>query len=59
LATYLIHTIRYDAYRRYTKQQLAELYKKVEPYLLINVPRDVVEIQSTFKSELEKAKSKI
>ena len=48
-----------DAYRRYTKQQLAELYKKVEPYLLINVPKDVVEIQSSFKNELENAKAKI
>jgi tetraacyldisaccharide-1-P 4'-kinase len=48
-----------DAYRRYTKQQLAELYKKAEPYLLINVPKDVVEIQSSFKSELENAKAKI
>jgi integrase len=48
-----------DAYRRYTKQQLAELYKKAEPYLLINVSKDVVEIQSSFKSELESAKAKI
>jgi hypothetical protein len=45
-----------DAYRRYTRQQLAELYKKAEPYLLINVPKGVAEIQSTFKSELENAK---
>jgi integrase len=48
-----------DAYRRYSQQQVAEMYKKGEPYLLVNVPTGIQEIQTKFNSDNEKMKQEI
>ncbi len=48
-----------EAYRRYSKEQLRELYKKAEPYLLVSVPRDVAEIQSKFQSDLSQLREQV
>jgi hypothetical protein len=42
-----------DAYRRYSMDQLREYYKKAEPYLLVNVPRDISEIQTKFQKDVD------
>ncbi|MEM0253239.1 MAG: tyrosine-type recombinase/integrase [Candidatus Bathyarchaeia archaeon] len=42
-----------EAYRRYSREQMAEWYKKGEPYLLVNVPREIAEIQTHFQNEVE------
>ena len=41
------------AYRRYTKKQLAEQYLKGEHLLTITTPKELVEIQSEFKAEMQ------
>jgi len=48
-----------DAYRRYTRQQIAEFYKKGEPYLYVNVPREISQIQSHFQSEVESLRKRV
>ncbi len=47
------------SYRRYTKEQLIEAYRKGESYLYISAPKDFHTIKSRFQSELEEAKRKI
>lgn len=44
-----------EAYRRYTKQQMAEEYLKHEHLLYVNMPRDIQEIESEFKSQLQES----
>jgi len=41
-----------DAYRRYSKRQLAEEFLKAEPQLTILAPKDYKEIQADFRSKL-------
>jgi integrase len=41
------------AYRRYTKKQLAEEYLKGEHVLTIQAPKELLEIESEFKSEMQ------
>lgn len=41
-----------SAYRRYTREQLRDAYKKVEPYLSILAPAEFAELQSETKQEL-------
>jgi len=48
-----------DAYRRYTLKQIAELYSKAEPYLYVNVPREISEIQTHFQSEVEELRQRV
>ena len=48
-----------DAYRRYTRQQLAELYRKAEPYLLIHVPSDIHELQTKTQQDIEELREQI
>jgi len=48
-----------EAYRRYTREQIAEAYKKGEVFLLINVPRDISEIQSKFQKDVEELRSQV
>ena len=48
-----------EAYRRYSMDQMRHLYRKAEPYLLINVPRDIAEIQTTFQSELDELRKQV
>jgi integrase len=42
-----------DAYRRYTKKQLAEEYLKAEYVVTIQTPKEIHEIESEFKSKME------
>jgi len=48
-----------DAYRRYTLKQIAEHYSKAEPYLYVNVPREISEIQTHFQSEVEELRQRV
>jgi integrase len=48
-----------EAYRRYTRQQLAELYKKAEPYLLIHVPSSVHELQTKTQKDIQELRDQI
>jgi integrase len=48
-----------DAYRRYSFEQIKEKYKQGEPYLLINVPTEIREIQTKFNNEQQKNKQRI
>jgi integrase len=48
-----------EAYRRYTKEQLADFYKKAEPNLYIFIPKEIREIQTHYISELEDTKKKV
>jgi len=48
-----------DAYRRYSMEQMRRLYKKAEPYLLVAVPKDIAEIQTTFQNELDKLREQV
>jgi len=48
-----------DAYRRYTRQQLAELYRKAEPYLLIHVPEDVHELQTKTQKDIQELRDQV
>jgi len=41
-----------DAYRRYTKVQAAEMYLKAEYCVTINIPKEIREIESEFKSKM-------
>lgn len=41
-----------DAYRRYTKKQLAEEYLKGEHLLTIQAPKELLEMESEFKAEM-------
>jgi integrase len=41
------------AYRRYTKKQLAEEYLKGEHVLTIQAPKELLEIESEFKAEMQ------
>jgi len=42
-----------DSYRRYTKKQLAEEYKKGEHLLTIQAPKELQEIESEFKAKMQ------
>jgi len=42
-----------DAYRRYSKEQMRDFYKKAESYLFINIPKDISEIQSKFQKDVD------
>ena len=42
-----------DAYRRYTKTQMSEIYLKYEYLLNITMPKDIQKIQSEFKEDLD------
>jgi len=42
-----------DAYRRYTKKQLAEEYLKAQHLLTIQAPKELQEMESEFKSKLQ------
>jgi integrase len=54
------HTEYLDqAYRRYTKEELAEYYKKAEPNLYIFIPKEIREIQTHYINELEDTKKKV
>ncbi len=48
-----------EAYRRYSRDQLREFYRKAEPHLLIGVPRDVAEIQSKFQRDLDQLREQV
>lgn len=48
-----------DAYRRYSFEQMVEAYKKGEPYLYINVPTEIREIQTKFSKEQEEQRNRI
>jgi len=48
-----------EAYRRYTRQQLAEYYKKAEPYLLVHVPEDIHELQTKTRKDVEELRDQI
>ncbi|MEM3433472.1 MAG: tyrosine-type recombinase/integrase [Candidatus Methanomethyliaceae archaeon] len=48
-----------DAYRRYTRQQIAEYYKKGEPYLYVSVPKEISEIQTRFNNEVEELRRRL
>lgn len=48
-----------EAYRRYSREQLREFYKKAEPYLLISVPKDIAEIQSKFQKDLDQMREQL
>jgi integrase len=48
-----------EAYRRYTRQQLAEYYRKAEPYLLIHVPSDVHELQTKTQRDIQELRDQI
>lgn len=41
-----------DAYRRFTKEQAAEMYLKAEHCITINIPKEVREIESEFKQKM-------
>jgi len=43
-----------EAYRRYTKKQMAEYYRKGEHLVTISIPKEIREIESEFRQELEK-----
>ena len=43
-----------EAYRRYTKKQMAEYYSKGEHLLLVQMPKEIAEIESEFREELNK-----
>jgi integrase len=43
-----------EAYRRYTINQMAEYYKKAEHLVTIQIPREIAEIGSEFRQELDK-----
>lgn len=43
-----------EAYRRYTLKQLAEYYQKGEHLVTIQTPKELAEIESEFKDELNK-----
>lgn len=42
-----------DSYRRYTKKQLAEEFKKGEHLLTIQAPKELQEIESEFKAKMQ------
>lgn len=48
-----------EAYRRYLPEQIVEMYKKGEPYLLVSVPTEIQEIQTKFNNDLDKQKQRI
>lgn len=48
-----------EAYRRYTIRQIAECYKKGEPYLYINMPKEIREIQTGFQRDLEELRGRV
>lgn len=48
-----------EAYRRYTKTQLGELYKKAEPYLLVNIPKDIHELQTKTQKDIQELRDQI
>ncbi len=43
-----------DAYRRYTKKQMAEYYQKAEHLVTISMPKEIQEMESEFRGELDK-----
>ena len=48
-----------EAYRRYTRQQLADFYRKAESYLLIHVPADVHELQTKTQKDIQDLRDQI
>jgi integrase len=48
-----------NVYKIYTIDQIAEIYKKAEPYLYINIPKEIGEIQTHFQNEIEEIKKRI
>jgi len=48
-----------EAYRRYTCNQLAELYKKGESFVSIFIPQEFKEIQNQFRRDFEKMQKEI
>jgi len=48
-----------EAYRRYTKEEIRDWYKKAEPYLYVFVPQEITEIQTTFQAQLQDLKEKV
>jgi hypothetical protein len=44
------------AYRRYTEEELDEIYLKLEPYLNIQAPKEYAELQGQTARELDKMK---
>ncbi len=46
-------------YGRYSMEQFAEKYKKAEPYLLVNVPTEIHEMQTKYNQDKEKQKQEI
>ena len=43
-----------EAYRRYSKKQMAEYYLKGEHLVTVQMPKEIHEIESEFKEELNK-----
>jgi len=43
-----------EAYRRYTLKQMAEYYRKAEHLVTIQMPKEIAEIESEFRQELDK-----
>jgi len=48
-----------EAYRRYTRQQLVDFYKKAESYLLIHVPSDVHKLQTKTQKDIQDLRDQI
>jgi integrase len=48
-----------EAYRRYSKTQIAEFYLQGEPVLYVNVPAEFVEIKSMVQAQAEESAKKI
>jgi len=42
-----------DAYRRFTKKQMGEYYQKAEHLVTIQIPKELKEIESEFKSKMQ------
>ncbi|MEM2178262.1 MAG: hypothetical protein QXI49_06230 [Candidatus Methanomethylicaceae archaeon] len=48
-----------EAYRRYTKDEIREHYKKLEPNLYIFIPKEIKEIQTHYQNEFEEIKKQV
>jgi integrase len=54
------HSVGLDqAYTRYSLEQMREYYKKAEPYLMLNIPRGISEIQSKFQKDVDDLRNQI
>ncbi len=42
-----------DSYRRYTKKQVEEFYRKGEPYVTLSIPEDIRDFQNRFDQKMQ------